>query len=63
MKISVQEFIDGYKKKSNSYWQKIKDALNKVNGKVQAVEKDVLDVGVKLDHFHQERVKDREIIN
>ncbi len=32
----VIAFIENNKKKSNSYWQKIKDALNKINGKISA---------------------------
>jgi hypothetical protein len=32
----MNTFIDNNKKKSNSYWQKIRDALNKINAKVMA---------------------------
>jgi hypothetical protein len=34
LKASVNEFMDSHKKKSNAYWQKIKDALNKIGGKI-----------------------------
>ena len=40
--------MDAHKKKSNSYWAKIKEALNKVYGRMAAVEKDIMGVNVKL---------------
>jgi hypothetical protein len=36
IKETMNIFIDNNKKKSNSYWQKIRDALNKINAKVMA---------------------------
>jgi len=48
VKGSVTEFIDNFKKKSNSYWQKIKEALNKINSKMNANEKDIIDINTKL---------------
>ena len=36
VKLNVNEFIETNKKKSNGYWQKIKDALNKINAKIVA---------------------------
>jgi len=59
----VVEFIDSYKKKSNNYWQKIKEALNKINNKIIATEKDLTDLNVKLENFQQQRIRDRETIN
>jgi hypothetical protein len=48
LKETVNEFIDTNKKRSNSYWQKIKDALNKINNKMSATEKDLLDMTMKI---------------
>ena len=48
LKQSVTEFIDSHKKKSNSYWTKIKEALNKIYSKVSSAEKDIMDINVKL---------------
>jgi DNA repair ATPase RecN len=58
----VVAFIDNNKKKSNSYWQKIKDALNKINTKIMANEKDIIDINLKLEEFQKARLKDRETI-
>ena len=52
LKATVTEFIDTHKKKSNAYWTKIKDALNKLNSKIASAEKDVMDLNVKMEHFH-----------
>lgn len=55
-------FMETNKQKSNSYWQKIKDALNKINAKIVATEKDLFDINTKIEEFQNARVKDREIV-
>lgn len=55
-------FMENNKQKSNSYWQKIKDALNKINAKIVATEKDLFDVNAKLEEFQKARSRDREIV-
>lgn len=34
MKLAVNQFMEYSKSKSNTYWQKIKDALNKIHAKI-----------------------------
>lgn len=34
LKQAVAQFMDFNKSKNNAYWQKIKDALNKINAKI-----------------------------
>lgn len=48
LKQAVAQFMDFNKSKNNAYWQKIKDALNKINAKIVKTEKDILDIGLKL---------------
>jgi hypothetical protein len=48
LKQAVTQFMDYNKNKSNSYWQKIKDALNKINAKIVRNEKDIMDINLKL---------------
>lgn len=55
-------FMETNKQKSNSYWQKIKDALNKVNAKIVATEKDLLDNIAKIEEFQKARARDKEIV-
>lgn len=62
MKGVVVEFIDSHKKKSNSYWQKIKQALNKLNSKVMSVEQAITTVNSKMQTFQEQRSQDRETI-
>lgn len=59
VKASVEQFIDTHKKKSNSYWQKIKEALNKINSKIVSTEKGIADIYSKLQGFQQQRTRDR----
>jgi DNA repair ATPase RecN len=63
LKASVSEFIDSHKKKSNSYWLKIKEALNKINTKVSASEKTLNDLQLKFEKFDAIRTQDWESIN
>ena len=55
-------FMETNKQKSNSYWQKIKDALNKVNAKIVATEKDLIDINAKIEEFQNARTRDREVV-
>ena len=59
LKSNVNEFMDSHKKKSNSYWQKIKDALSKINSKIHSNQKNLIDLQAKLEHFQEQRLKDK----
>jgi hypothetical protein len=48
LKATVSDFIEKFKAKSNNYWQKIKEALNRINGKLMAHDKDLADLHTKL---------------
>lgn len=55
--------MENNKRRSNSYWQKIRDALGKLSSKLAASEKDILDLSMKIDNFQAARAKDRETVN
>jgi hypothetical protein len=63
VKETVVAFMESNKRKSNSYWQKIRDALGKLSSKLAASEKDILDLSMKIDNFQAARAKDRETVN
>jgi hypothetical protein len=63
VKETVTAFMESNKRRSNSYWQKIRDALNKINTKITANEKDILDLSMKIDNFQAQRNRDRETVS
>jgi hypothetical protein len=62
IKAAVTAFMDSNKQRSNAYWQKIRDALGKINSKIANSEKDILDLSMKIENFQVARGRDRETV-
>ena len=62
LKRNTLEMMDTWKRKSNAYWQKVKDALGKLSGKVAGCEKDLMDLNVRVENVIAERQEERRVV-
>lgn len=62
IKETVTAFMESNKRRSNAYWQKIRDALGKISSKITNSEKDILDLSMKIENFQASRARDRETV-